>query len=255
MTIASYSKFIQYKNLIQSLPSIKEETILSDQFLLEKDEKKQLEIYYAPFEYVNERAKVVIVGITPGLNQMEQSFSTVLNAKNQAVNDEDILSQVKNNSSFEGSMRKNLVQMLDEIGLHKYLNISSTIEIFNKASYLVHTTSVITYPVFHRGNNYSGSTPNMLKTELLKKYVTDQFVTELNQMDKPLIIPLGAKVSKVFDYLVEKQILDSSLILNGFPHPSGANGSRKKTFDANKEQMKDMLRVHFQVESLAAFNG
>ena len=27
------------------------------QFLLEKDEKKKLEIYYAPFEYVNEYAQ------------------------------------------------------------------------------------------------------------------------------------------------------------------------------------------------------
>jgi hypothetical protein len=80
MSIANYSKFGQFKNLIQSLSSITPETIKSEQFLLERDEKKQLEIYYAPFEYVNEHAKVVIVGITPGLNQMEQSYSTVFNA-------------------------------------------------------------------------------------------------------------------------------------------------------------------------------
>jgi hypothetical protein len=123
MTIADYSKFAQFKSLIQSLSSITPEAIKSEQFLLEKDEKKSLEIYYAPFEYVNEHAKVVIVGITPGLNQMEKSYSTIFNAKNLAVSDEKILSQVKNNSSFEGTMRKNLVQMLDEIKLHQ-LNYS-----------------------------------------------------------------------------------------------------------------------------------
>jgi hypothetical protein len=86
----------------------------------------------------------------------------------------------------------------------------------------------------------------MLTTEILKKYVTGQFTTELLQMDHPLIIPLGAKVSKVFDYLVEKQLMDPNLILKGFPHPSGANGSRKKTFEANKEQLKEKLCDHFR---------
>jgi hypothetical protein len=246
MTIAFYSKFSQYKNLIQSLFSVTPQSIKSETFLLEKDEKKHLEIYYAPFEYVNEHAKVVIVGITPGLNQMEKSYSTVLNAKNLEVNDETILSQVKNNSSFEGTMRKNLVQMLDELKLHEYLKITSTLELFSSGSQLVHTTSVISYPVFYKGKNYSGSTPNMLTTEILKKYVTEHFAFELNQINQPLVIPLGAKVSKVLDYLVEKKGIDSKLILNGFPHPSGANGSRKKTFEANKDQMKEKLRNHFQ---------
>lgn len=254
MAIANYSKFNQFKELIQSLPSISEESLLSDQFLLEKDEKNQLKIFYAPFEYVNESAKVVIVGITPGLHQMKQSYSTVLNSKNKEDNQEKILSQVKNNSSFEGPMRKNLVQMLDELGLHDYLNLSSTIELFNEASILVHTTSVITYPVFHKGGNYGGTTPNMLKTDLLKKYVIGQFARELDQMDKPLIIPLGVKVSKVFDYLAEQQILDTKLVLDGFPHPSGANGNRKKQFEANKEKMKEMLRVHFQSKTVSVSN-
>jgi hypothetical protein len=246
MTIAFYSKFSQYKNLIQNLSSITPDTIKNETFLLEKDEKKQLEMYYAPFEYVNEQAKVVIIGITPGLNQMEKSYSTVLNSKNMEVNDETILSQVKNNSSFEGTMRKNLVQMLDELQLHEYLNITSTMELFSNESQLVHTTSVISYPVFYKGENYSGSTPNMLTNEILKKYVTEHFTYELTQIEQPLLIPLGAKVSKVLDDLVQKKMVDSKLILNGFPHPSGANGSRKKTFAANKEQMKEKLRNHFQ---------
>jgi hypothetical protein len=246
MAIASYSKYFMYKQPIQSLPSISEENILSEQFLLEKDEKKQLEIYYAPFEYVNEQAKVVIVGITPGLNQMKKSYSTVFNAKNSENNDEEILCKVKNNSSFEGSMRKNLIHMLDELGLNKHLGISSTANLFDEAWDLVHTTSVITYPVFHKGKNYAGTTPNMLKTEILKKHITNRFATELNGLNKPLIIPLGTNVSKIFEYLVEKEIIDPKLILTGFPHPSGANGSRKKQFESNEKQMKEKIKTHFQ---------
>ncbi|WP_440970781.1 hypothetical protein ACSS6N_06800 [Peribacillus frigoritolerans] len=224
MAIANYSKFHQFKDLIKSLPSISEASIVSEQFLLEKDEKKQLEIYYAPFEYVNERAKVVIVGITPGLNQMEQSYLTIFNAKNKENDDEKIFSKDKNNSSFEGPMRKNLISMLDELGLHEYLSLSSTIELFSEASDLVHTTSVITYPVFHKGDNYGGTTPNMLKTDIIEKFVTEQLATELKQMDKPLVIPLGVKVEKAINYLVRQKTIDSELILSGFPPPPGQNG-------------------------------
>ena len=74
MTLANYTKFNQYKILIQTLPSITKETILKNEFLLEMDYKNNLEIYYAPFEYVNEHATVVIVGITPGLHQMKMSY-------------------------------------------------------------------------------------------------------------------------------------------------------------------------------------
>ncbi|MGZ9817738.1 hypothetical protein ACXM0N_17825 [Peribacillus simplex] len=129
MGIANYSNFTQFKDLINALPAdYTDKMVQSEQFLLERDENKKLEIYYAPFDYVNERAKVVIVGITPGLHQMKKSYSTVINARGHLHSDEEILHEVKKNSSFEGTMRKNLVQMLDELGLHTYLNISSTLD-------------------------------------------------------------------------------------------------------------------------------
>lgn len=91
MSIADYSKFQNYKNLIQSLPMpLDNEALINEQFLLETDEKKKLDIYYAPFEYVNVNAKVVIVGITPGLHQMKKSYSTVLNVMGQPLSDEEV---------------------------------------------------------------------------------------------------------------------------------------------------------------------
>jgi hypothetical protein len=176
---------------------------------------------------------------------MRESYLTVFNCKNKKKKDEDILQQVKKNSSFAGTMRKNLASMLDEIGLNKYLNITSAMDLFNKANDLVHTTSVISYPVFYKGKNYSGSTPDILKTELLKKYVTQQFVTQLNQLGRLLIIPLGTNVSKVCHYLAENQKINPYQILDDFPHPSGANGNRKKQFEANKNQMMKKLKGHF----------
>lgn len=246
MAIASYSKFDTYKKLILSLSApLKEEAILSEQFLLEKDTKKKLDIYYAPFEHVNEQAKVVIAGITPGLHQMKKSYSTVIELKGKEVADEEILHQVKKNSSFEGTMRKNLIAMLDELKLQNYLGITSTSELFTTASHLVQTTSVITYPVFYNGKNYSGSTPNLLKTELLKKYVIENFAKEVEKLNQALIIPLGVNVTKVLTFLAENDYMNANTVLYGFPHPSGGNGHRHRQFSENKEEMKQKIKAYF----------
>ncbi len=41
------------------------------------DEQAAIKIYYAPFEYINRAARIVLVGITPGPTQM-------VNANNEA---------------------------------------------------------------------------------------------------------------------------------------------------------------------------
>ncbi|KQL38277.1 hypothetical protein AN960_14695 [Bacillus sp. FJAT-25509] len=241
------AKFNEYKTLISSLsPSLETNILKSEKFLVDKDEKKNLEIYYAPFEYINERAKVIIVGITPGLHQMKQSYSTVIRFKDTEMDDEEILHEVKKNSSFEGPMRKNLIAMLDELELHYYLGLNSTSELFSTASHLVQTTSVIKYPAFYKGKNYNGSTPNILRTDLLKKYIVNTFAEEIIRLEHPLIIPLGVNVSKVLTYLTTNDYLNSDSILYGFPHTSGGNGHRHKQFAENKEDMKQKIKDYFE---------
>ena len=36
--------------------------------------------------------------------------------------------------------------------------------------------------------------------------------------------------------------LNDNFILNGFPHPSRANGHRAKQFESNKESMKEIIK-------------
>lgn len=251
MGIAKYSKFHLYKNDIQSLETTtEEESLINERFLLDKDVKKQLEVYYAPFEHVNEDAKIVIVGITPGLHQMKKSYETVWNLQKEGLDEETILQSVKNNSSFQGPMRKNLVAMLDELELHTYLGVSSTQELFDEASDHVQTTSILPYPVFYKGSNYSGATPNLLRNEMLKKYATEFFPKEMEKLHHPLIIPLGVNVSKALRYLEAEGLLSEHSILEGFPHPSGGNGHRHRQFEEHKEQMRQTVKKYFGYESL-----
>src|SRR5699024_6157555 len=113
MGVTHYSKFDRYKKKINALSSpLQDNAITTDSFLLEKSDDQNISIYYSPVEYINEKAIVLIVGITPGFGQMKKAYDAV--RKNSGIyGDEEILHKAKMASSYEGPMRKNLIQKRD----------------------------------------------------------------------------------------------------------------------------------------------
>ena len=247
MGMTSYSQFDSYKERIFGLSNtFHAEEIVTDDFLLEKSDAKKVSIYYSPVEYLNEAAIILIVGITPGFRQMKKAYESV--CENRGIrHDEEILHKAKMDSGYEGPMRKNLIQMLDQLGLHTYLQLSTSGELFTRAAnHLMHTTGLLPYPVFYKGKNYTGTTPNIWKTPILRKYVLECFREDVSRLDNPLIIPLGVNVANVLQQLTDLRLLGNSHLLTGFPHPSGANGHRHKQFASNKEQMQNMIAHYFR---------
>ena len=57
---------IRFAELIRGFSKRNENDAPPPGLLLWSDRVKQLECYYAPFEYLNEGARIVLVGITPG---------------------------------------------------------------------------------------------------------------------------------------------------------------------------------------------
>jgi len=225
------------KNLIQQiklLETINQKNVKDKKFLLEKE--KNIEIYYAPFDYINSKAKIVIVGITPGLQQMLQSYEVISQGKS--------LKEVKDLSSFKGSMRTGLIKYLDELKINDILKIKSCESLFNKNSRYLHTTSLVKYPVFDKGKNYSGA--NILKKKILLDFIEKNFLEELKTLKKSIIIPLGNTVSSTIEYLNNKYNLKLACFLKGFPHPSGANARKNIQFKENKKNMKLLLRNKWQ---------
>lgn len=242
MGIVTDSRFHLFKEKILSLQlPLSDNDLLNSNFLLQKDDAKKLEVYYTPFDYINEKAKVVIAGITPGLHQMKKAYTAVI--ENQHLSEEELLHEVKKSASFEGSMRKNLIAMLDELELPRHLGISSSSELFGTASHLVYTTSILPHAVFFNHQNFNGSRPNIIKTDMLLDYVRNSFIKDISRLDNPLIIPLGVNVSKALDYFYKNQP-----ILKGFPHPSGSNGHRHRQFRENKEEMKRQIDSFFYTD-------
>ena len=221
------SKFLKQ---IRSLKKINKSTIINSKFLINTE--NNIEIYYAPFEYVNSRAKIMIVGITPGFQQMQQSF--------EVINEGKSLKEVKDLSSFKGSMRTTLIKYLDELKVNKTIKIKSCESLFDKDSKYLHTTSLVKYPVFDKGKNYAGA--NILKKKILLDFIEKNFLQELKTLKKAIIIPLGNTVSSTIEYLNNKYDLKLRCFLKGFPHPSGANARKNIQFKENKRNMKILLR-------------
>jgi hypothetical protein len=232
----------KYYPIIKQMPvqdSYNKSDLLRDDLLIYQHNK--LTVYYAPFDYINTQAKVMFLGITPGFAQMQKAYQTVISHM-QTETITDCLQLVKKEASFSGPLRKNLVNMLDEIGLNDYLNIKSTVACFSDRNDLVHNTSILRYPVFYNQLNYSGSQPSLLKTPYLKQMIDELFLKELALLDdKIIIVPMGKAIQEALNDLQLAGFIKNQVILSDFPHPSGANGGRLRQFQANKSKLKNII--------------
>lgn len=239
-----------YEEAIKKLPlkdKYTKEELLIDDFLVDKE--RNIEIYYAPHnEYINPKAKVFIVGITPGFNQMSTAMATARKELEVSDDIKEIQYKCKIAGRFSGSLRKNIISMLNEIGLNKVLEIEDCGDLFGVRDYLLHTVSLIPYSVFVKKANYTGHTPKLIKSDFLMKYVYDNFLSEIKSLDdfeNILLIPLGKAVEEVLCKLKEEGFISERQILKGFPHPSGANVNRIPQLNENKDRMIKEIREFF----------
>ena len=193
-----------------------------------------IQSFYAPFEAINHDAKVVIVGICPGQQQWRNALIAAKDGLEQQLSEENILKLAKNSGAFSGPIRKNLTQLLDHIGLHNQLGIQTTAELFSNHQDIVQMCSVLQQCILVNGKNYAGSTPAMLKNELLKQHIDDYFIPMVQHLPNAIYIPLGKGVDEVLNYVSSLGYLNDQQILAGLPHPSGANAERIKYFLGEK---------------------
>ena len=133
---------------------------------------KRIDVVYAPFDHVTAGARIVIVGITPGRQQMRNALLELHKHLCSGRTSIEALAAAKVFASFSGPMRSNLVNMLDHFGVHRLLGLGSTGALWGDAAGLAHFTSALRHPVFADGANYSGQ-PSMLQSPLLRAHLRE----------------------------------------------------------------------------------
>ena len=215
---------------------------ISDEMCLYRD--GTLEVFYSPLDHENVSAQVAIVGLTPGWQQTQIAFERFLQSRQSGRDVVAAAKEAKSSASFAGTMRTNLIRMLDELRLPAALELESTAELFGASGHLLHTTSALRYPVFKSGKNYSGS-PRPIRHNFLKTMVEELLGPELERVGSALVIPLGKATSECIQFLSDHGRLSRSRCLDGFPHPSGANGHRASQFARNKNVLERKIAEWF----------
>ena len=192
----------------------------------------QHEIYYAPFDHLTTSARVVLVGITPGRMQAVAALDTARRALRAGRSHQDAMALAKTTASFAGPLRKNLIDLLDHVGVADRLGIDSTAVLWVDQEHLVHFTSALRYPVFENGKNFAGS--GIGTSPLLAAEVDRWFAAECRALPRALFVPLGPAALWACQRQVTAGGLREAQVLQGLPHPSGANAERIAYFLGRK---------------------
>lgn len=221
---------IRFRQAIVDTPSL---TPDHEALLLERS--GLLSCHYAPFEHINAGAKVVVAGITPGAQQARNALNALREALASGHADADALAIAKRTASFSGPIRSNLVALLNRVGLHAALGLDSSAVLFTERRDLVHFTSVLRNPVFTNGRDYSGS-PSILANPMLRRMAEQGLEAEIDALAAAIWIPVGKEPTAVLQHFVSTGRLCAAQVLDGLPHPSGANAERIAYFLGTKSR-------------------
>ena len=199
--------------------------------------------------YVNTYAKVVIVGVTPGKNQV--------GGKDEGLTPHD----TKKKYAFNGKqMRSNLVAMLDLIGVNKVLEIQSCESIWDNDFKLVEMTYLLkrgTFEIKDGKLEMFNKADRILGNPQLKEELNNGFVQDCAlYLDAKLFVACGFGVYKVLHEFKRCAIIKVPIV--GIAHPSGLNGNwvncylKKKQADSETLKRCEKMRndAISQIESL-----
>ena len=172
------------------------------------------------FDYVNSKAEVVIVGITPGNSQQKGSREGMSPR------------EIKRKYAFAGTLRKNMVKMLDYIGLNSLLRIDTCASLWEQDFDRVEMTSLLkdaTYVVGQRGKTMFKDTEIIAKSKELSEKYENGFVRDCEQYKQAkLFVACGQGVYDELMKLKERGVIAAPVV--AIAHPSGNNAIRVKYY-------------------------
>jgi hypothetical protein len=184
---------------------------------------------YIPFEHVNEAAQLVIVGITPGPNQMKLAYGEAQRLLRAGRPQADILQQVKKIAAFGGNtMRPNLLRMLRHFRFRDLLGIDREEDLWGARADLLHCTSVVPHAAFCRdGKPFTGSFAEVQASSALRTSFEQDFVASLRKLrPDALFVALGPTPMDALKWCAANGFLRAQHIVGAFAHPATTAGSQ-----------------------------
>lgn len=213
---------------IRRLPFLGDDHPPQENMKLWETAESRLSCYYAPFEYLNTEARLILVGITPGGTQMNRALNAARLAIAAGTPIDEGVRKVKREGSFSGAMRPNIVNTLNRLGYQHKLGIACASKLWETHDNLVQFCSLLKFPVFFNGKDYNGN-PKAHKDSDLKRMLNDHFVKDMAALSRDaMLVPLGDTVLEVIVWLKHQGLIPQELMkfegrFVAPPHPSGAN--------------------------------
>lgn len=184
--------------------------------------------FYAPFDWVNKQADVMLVGLTPGPAQARIAWQSFIAAMQAGCGVEEASRQAKQAAAFQnpgGQMRRTIAEQMDHFGMNGLLGIESCEDLFDKAATRAHYTSVLRHPVWKdKGGSMSGE--EIMRSARLREIVDQYMTKELVLAPDAWVVTLGKEVDLVIDDLVQRGRLSRDRVLSGLKNPSSQQKNR-----------------------------
>jgi hypothetical protein len=206
------------------------EALRTDCSVLEQE--GQYTVRYTPFDHVNLGARLVIVGITPGPNQLTAAYDFASNAIKRGTPDADILRGVKREASFGSpSMRPSLIRMLEHFGFNGLLGITAASDLWGISHDLLQATSILPHAVFKKDLPFAGPFKEVLRSSLLLDQFRRYFLSSLSHLpEDALYVGLGPTVLDALDWCADAALIKRDQVVGAFCHPSTQSGSQVDYF-------------------------
>lgn len=191
--------------------------------------------FYAPFDWVNPQADVILIGITPGTRQAKTGLLSLRNSLLSGRTDVQFVGQAlaaaKAAASFDGQMRDIAAKLMNCFSIHHVLGLRDSADLFGSASNRAHYTSVYRYPVLQNKKgvwkNYPGGEDQQARSHpLLRSSVNENLIAELRCFPNAWLIPFGPTPAAILHELSITGTVDGERILAGLNHPTGTQMNR-----------------------------
>jgi hypothetical protein len=93
-------------------------------------------------------------------------------------------------------------------------------------------------------SNFSG-VKRLSAVPLFRRMLDELLAPRLLAASSALLIPFGDAASSGLRHLIDAGVILEDRVLGGFPHPSGANGHRKRHFEERREELASTMKNWF----------